>query len=249
MRLFIIIFALVSVNSLYGQSKKQLTAQLDALKKENAQLKASIDTLKMPKTVQLSDTLKRVSYSLGTLLAGNLKSQGGDSLDLEALAAGLKDVFNGDTLQIKTNEGMPMVQAYMTSVMEAKTSKLKSANTAFLEQNKKSEGIKTTASGLQYKVITTGKGKVPVATDKVTVHYTGKLIDGTVFDSSEGKDPVTLEVNNVIPGWTEALQLMHEGDKWTIYLPSELAYGERGAGEQIPPYSTLIFDVQLVKVN
>jgi FKBP-type peptidyl-prolyl cis-trans isomerase FklB len=249
MRPFIIIFALISVNSLYGQSKKQLTAQLEALKKENAQLKADIDTLRMPKQVALSDTLKRVSYSLGTLLAGNLKTQGGDSLDLDALSAGLKDVFKGNKLQIETNEGMPMVQAYMTSVMEAKSAKLRAANTAFLEQNKKSEGIKTTASGLQYKVITTGKGKVPVATDKVSVHYTGKLIDGTVFDSSEGKEPVTLEVNNVIPGWTEALQLMHEGDKWTIYLPSELAYGERGAGEQIPPYSTLVFDVQLVKVN
>ncbi len=250
MRYFIIAAVMIVTGQLYGQSKKQLLSQLEQSKKEIEQLKLEIAEMKKPKTVELSDTLRKVSYSLGTFLAGNLKAQGGDSLHLDALSAGLKDVYEGKKLQIEQVEGMALVQTYMQTAMAAKASKLKVANAAFLEENKKTEGIKSTASGLQYKVITSGKGKSPAATDSVTVHYTGKLIDGTVFDSSvERNEPVSFEVNGVIPGWTEALLLMHEGDKWTIYLPSELAYGERGAGEQIPPHSTLIFDVELIKVN
>jgi FKBP-type peptidyl-prolyl cis-trans isomerase len=141
------------------------------------------------------------------------------------------------------------VQVYMQKAMEKKAAQAKVDNAKFLEDNKKVEGVQTTKSGLQYKVISSGKGKAPLATDKVTVHYTGKLIDGTTFDSSVGRDPITFEVGGVIPGWTEALQLMHEGDKWMIYLPYDIAYGERGAGDQIPPYATLIFEVELIKVN
>lgn len=133
--------------------------------------------------------------------------------------------------------------------MEKKALRMKAESIKFLEENKKVEGVQTTKSGLQYKVISSGKGKSPVATDKVTVHYTGKFVDGKVFDSSVGRDPATFEVGGVIPGWTEALQLMHEGDKWMIYLPYDIAYGERGSGNDIPPYATLIFEVELIKVN
>ena len=110
--------------------------------------------------------------------------------------------------------------------------------------------MKQTASGLQYEVVSAGKGKTPKATDQVTVHYTGKLLDGTVFDSSTGRgSPATFGVNQVIAGWTEALQLMKEGDKWILYIPDHLGYGERGAGGQIPPFAALVFEVELIKVN
>ncbi|MEO8472362.1 MAG: FKBP-type peptidyl-prolyl cis-trans isomerase [Chryseolinea sp.] len=250
MRYLIVLLALTMASPLYAQSKKQLISQLDQLKKENTELKSQIEDLKKPKVVELADTVRMVSYSLGALMAGNLKSQGGDSLKVEAIAAGMADAMKGKKLQIGAVEGMVLVQGYMQDAMAVKTDRLKKENTEFLEKNKSAEGVKTTASGLQYKVISSGKGKAPKATDKVTVHYTGKLIDGSVFDSSVEKGaPATFDLTGIIPGWTEALQLMHEGDKWMIYLPSELAYGERGAGEQIPPYSTLVFDVELIKVN
>lgn len=227
-----------------------LLAQVEQLKKETEQQKSEIVQLKTPKEIQLGDTLSKVSYGLGTLVATNLKMQGGDSLNVEFLLEGMKDVFTNKKLKMEQEEALPLVQMYMQQVGEKRMGKVKGDNAAFLETNKKVEGVKTTASGLQYKVINTGKGKAPIATDKVTVHYKGSLIDGTVFDSSiERNEPITFEVNGVIPGWTEALQLMHEGDKWMLYIPYELAYGERGAGEQIPPYSTLVFEVELIKVN
>lgn len=243
MRITLAIVLFASSLSLFAQSKKELAAEV-------ASLKAQIEDLKKPKDVELTDTLKKVSYGLGTLVATNLKSQGGESLDLEAMKKGIEDVFLNKTLKLDQQASMSIVQAYMQQAMEKKNEKLKADGKAFLEENKKKEGVQTTASGLQYKVITQGKGKQPAATSNVTVHYTGKLIDGTVFDSSvERNEPATFAVNQVIPGWTEALQLMHEGDKWMLYIPYDLAYGERGAGGQIPPFAPLIFEVELIKVN
>ena len=249
MRLIIYCIALSISVPAFSQSKKELLGQVDQLKKETDQLKAEMQLLKNPKPIELSDTLKKVSYGLGTLVAANLKSQGGDSLDVAAMNAGIADVMTGKEPRIQEMEVMVLVQIYMQAAMEKKAEKMKIENAKFLEENKKAEGVQTTKSGLQYKVITSGKGKSPVATDKVTVHYTGKFVDGKVFDSSAGRDPVTFEVGGVIPGWTEALQLMHEGDKWMIYIPYDIAYGERGMGNDIPPYATLIFEVELIKVN
>lgn len=239
---------LISIPAL-SQSKKELQAQVDQLKKESEKLQAEIKQLKMPKVVDLGDTVRLASYGLGTLVASNLKSQGGDSLNVDAMTAGIEDIMTGKQPRLDQMQVMAIVQAYMTQAMEAKTQKLKVENAKFLEENKKVEGVQTTKSGLQYKVISSGKGKAPIATDKVTVHYTGKFVDGTVFDSSVGRDPITFEVGGVIAGWTEALQLMHEGDKWMLYIPYDIAYGERGMGTDIPPYSTLIFEVELIKVN
>jgi FKBP-type peptidyl-prolyl cis-trans isomerase len=249
MRTLICCIAFLISISAFSQSKKELQAQVDQLKKEADVLKSEVQLLKNPKPIELNDTVKQVSYGLGTLVASNLKSQGGDSLNLDAMIEGLKDVMQGKEPKLKQVEAVAIVQVYMQKAMEKKAAQAKVDNAKFLEDNKKVEGVQTTKSGLQYKVISSGKGKAPLATDKVTVHYTGKLIDGTTFDSSVGRDPITFEVGGVIPGWTEALQLMHEGDKWMIYLPYDIAYGERGAGDQIPPYATLIFEVELIKVN
>jgi len=232
-----------------AQSKKELIAKTQQLTSEIETLKKQLDELKKPKSADLNDQHKKASYALGVLVSKNLKMQGGDSLDYESITYGVRDVFKGDSLQLQPQDAAMFVQVYMQQAMEAKVEKAKAAGLAFLAENKTKPGVTETASGLQYKVITSGKGKKPTAADQATVHYTGKLIDGTPFDSSvERGEPATFGVGEVISGWTEALQLMHEGDKWMIYLPSELAYGEQGGG-QIPPHSVLIFEVELIKVN
>lgn len=226
-----------------AQSKKELQAEVN-------QLKVTIEEMKKPKETLLDSEHKKVSYGLGVLMASNLKTQGGDSLDLESLNSGMKDALLGRPLKVSEQEAMAMVQPYMMKAMEKKTAKMKEEGVRFCNENKSKEGVIVTSSGLQYKVLTKGTGKMPTTNSNVTVHYTGKLINGTVFDSSvERGQPANFGVTQVIAGWTEALQLMHEGDKWMLVIPSELAYGERGAGGQIPPHSTLIFEVELIKVN
>lgn len=241
-KLFLGAMMLISAAGM-AQSKKELQAEVSALKTQ-------IEELKKPKEIDLNDKHKKASYGLGMLIASNIKMQGADSLDSDALTAAFKDVFSNKETKLKQEEASLIVQTYMTEVMERKTSKMKEEGQKFLEENKKKTGITVTQSGLQYEVVEAGSGKTPTANDNVTVHYTGKLLDGTVFDSSvERNEPATFGVSDVIPGWTEVLQLMKEGDKWIVYLPYDLAYGERGAGQDIPPYSALIFEVELIKVN
>jgi FKBP-type peptidyl-prolyl cis-trans isomerase len=243
MRIIILCLFVLSGLSVVGQSKKELAAEV-------AKLKSEIAELNKPKVANLNDETKRASYGLGVLIASNLKSQGGDSVDLESLYFGIQDIYNKKELIIKEQECSMIVQTYMTEAMEKKTAVLKEEGVAFLEANKTKPGILVTETGLQYQVISSGNGKVPTVSDNITVHYTGKLIDGTVFDSSvERGEPATFGVGQVIAGWTEALQLMHEGDKFMLFIPSELGYGDRGAGGQIPPYAALIFEVELIKVN
>ena len=240
--IFIIVLSMVG-SSIYAQSKKELEAKIQHLQTE-------IEQMKKPKEADLSNDNKKAGYSMGVLFANNMKTQGADSMDIDALVAGIKDVFDGKPLKLEQQKCMAAVQEYMQHSSERKNSKAKEAGKAFLENNKKNEGVIVTASGLQYKVLTQGNGKMPTPNSNVTVHYTGKLIDGSIFDSSvqRGK-PADFGVTQVIRGWTEALQLMKEGDKWILYIPYELAYGERGGGGSIPPYSTLIFEVELIKVN
>jgi len=226
-----------------AQSKKELVAQVK-------KLQAEIDQLKKPVEVDLSTPPKKAGYGMGVLFANNIRSQGGDSLDVDAMLAAIRDVYAKKPLKIEQQECMPLVQQFMQQAAERKSAIAKEQGKAFLESNKKNEGVTVTASGLQYKVLTSGSGKTPTTANSVTVHYTGKLIDGTVFDSSVQRgQPASFGVTQVIAGWTEALQLMKEGDKWLLYIPYDLAYGERGSGAQIPPYSTLIFEVELIKVN
>ena len=252
MRFIAIILTLLGT-SVFGQSKKELAAEVSKLKAELADMKkieAELAELKKPKEADLTDSHQQASYGLGVLVGTNLKSQGGDSLSLDAIVIGLNDVFNGKELKMDMQSCGMIVQQYMQHVAEVKNGAAKSEGLAYLEKNKSNEGVKVTASGLQYKILSTGNGKSPKPSDNVTVHYTGKLTDGTVFDSSvERGEPATFGVGQVIPGWTEAIQMMKEGDKWEIVIPSELAYGEQGAGYQIPPFATLIFEVELLKVD
>src|SRR5712675_1423938 len=243
-RMFILVsISLVGHFSLSAQSKKDLELQVK-------KLQAEIEQLRKPKVVELNTTNKKAGYGMGVLFANNVKGQGGDSLDVEAMIAAIKDVFERKTLQLDQQSCMPLVQQFMQQAAEKKGAVAKEQGRAFLENNKKNEGITTTASGLQYKVLSQGTGKSPSSANNVTVHYTGKLIDGSVFDSSVQRgQPANFGVSQVIAGWTEALQLMKEGDKWMLYIPYQLAYGERGQGGQIPPYATLIFEVELIKVN
>lgn len=226
-----------------AQSKKELQAEID-------KLRAEIAELKKPKPVSIEVESNKASYCLGVLMAQNVKRQSGDSLNAEIITAGFSDAFSNGDLKISEQDASQFFQQYMQGLMERKAQRAKAEGIAFLADNKSKDGVTVTNSGLQYKVLKAGTGKTPSATDKVTVHYTGKLTDGTVFDSSVQRgSPATFDVGGVIRGWTEALQLMKEGDVWELYIPSELAYGERGAGGQIPPHATLIFEVELIKVN
>ncbi len=193
--------------------------------------------------------MDKFSYGLGMGIGQNLASMGVNSLEFADFVQGMKDVLSGAETQMTHAEAQKVVNEYFSKLAEEAYAKTKEAGEAFLEANKKREGVTTLPSGLQYEVINVGLGKKPAATDKVQCHYEGTLIDGTVFDSSIKRgQPAVFGVNQVIAGWVEALQLMSEGSKWRLYIPQNLAYGAHGAGESIPPYSALIFDVELIKV-
>lgn len=202
------------------------------------------------------DERARTSYCLGMTIGGDMKHQELD-LDAEALMAGFKDAFgHGATLVTDAQRRETMMafqQEMMTKAMaerKAAAAKNKQAGEEFLATNKAKDGVKVLPSGLQYKVIAEGNGAQPKATDEVTVNYRGTLIDGTEFDSSyKHGEPAKFPVNEVIPAWTEALPLMKTGAKWQLFVPADLAYGERGAGRDIPPNATLIFEVELVSVK
>lgn len=195
---------------------------------------------------------EKISYIIGRDMATNLKKQGID-IESEPFVKGMKEVLEGkpSTLsQDEVQQAMMALQQEMAQKQNSSGSDNKQAGEAFLAENKNKEGVQTLPSGLQYQVLKEGTGKSPSASDTVTTHYHGTLIDGTVFDSSyERGQPATFPVNGVIAGWTEALQLMKEGSKWRLFIPSNLAYGGQGAGEDIGPNSTLIFDVELLSVK
>ncbi len=194
--------------------------------------------------------MEKVSYSLGVNVATGVKAQGLDSIDTDALASAFNDVFEGNELKISEEESVKILQEYFTTLQTKKQAKTIEEGAAYLTENAKKEGVITTESGLQYEILTTGNGKKPTASDKVTVHYHGMLTDGTVFDSSVDRgEPAQFGVTQVIPGWVEALQLMSVGDKWKLTIPSNLAYGDRGAGGIIGPGATLVFEVELISIN
>ena len=201
--------------------------------------------------------LDRISSALGLSMGNNFRNSGIKTINVRDFADGVAAVFEGAKPKMSYDEAKEEIRIFFQAMEEeqrAAAQKMGEVNAAagkaFLEENGKRVEVNVTPSGLQYEVLEEGTGKQPSAGDNVTVHYTGKLIDGTVFDSSVDRGaPATFGVTQVIPGWVEALQMMKEGAKWRLFIPSNLAYGPNGAGNIIGPNSTLIFDVELIKVN
>ncbi|MGL5228422.1 MAG: FKBP-type peptidyl-prolyl cis-trans isomerase [Bacteroidales bacterium] len=193
--------------------------------------------------------MDKISYALGLSIANNFKATGIKELNVEDFTAAVAAVFEGGEPALSYDEAKQIMNEYFTNLQKFQLEQNKLMGEEFLAENKKNPNVVTLPSGLQYEILKEGEGKQPSATDQVKCHYTGSLIDGTVFDSSEQRgEPATFGVNQVIPGWVEALQLMKEGSRWRLFIPSELAYGERGAGQAIMPFSTLVFEVELLEV-
>ena len=194
--------------------------------------------------------MDKLSYAWGLAMGNQLKAMGVKDLDAESYANAVKSVFDGTTPEMSPEEAQKTIQDFLTELEAKMTEAAKAEGNAFLKENAAKEGVKVTASGLQYRVEKEGEGECPGPEDEVTVHYTGRLLNGTVFDSSVSRgEPATFPLNRVIPGWTEGVQLMKPGAKYTFYIPSDLAYGPQGVPNAIPPHSTLNFDVELIKVN
>ena len=222
-------------------------------------LTAKPATAAKPKTATgtaIASAQDSISYSIGMFMAQNLKQQGISDLNNALLMRGLEDALKDQPTQLTQAQAGQVMNTFMQKQMASRnaegmkaSAENKKIGTAFLNENKAKAGVTTTASGLQYSVEKEGTGAKPSATDRVKVHYTGKLLDGKVFDSSvERGQPAEFGVSEVIKGWTEALQLMPVGSKWKLYIPSDLAYGDRGAGADIKPGSTLVFDVELLDI-
>lgn len=201
--------------------------------------------------------MDKLSYALGIGIGSQLAGMGARELNIDDFAQAIKDVISGSQLKVDNVEAQTLVQNFFQE-QEAKQQAAaaeagkaaKAEGEAFLAENGKKDGVVTLPSGLQYQVLKEGNGKKPSATDQVVCHYEGTLIDGTVFDSSyQRNQPATFGLNQVIAGWTEGVQLMQEGAKYRFFIPYNLAYGERGAGAQIPPFAALVFDVELIEVK
>ncbi len=206
------------------------------------------------KTVTLTNENDSASYALGVLIGQNNKqnldaSPGTKDLNVDVLINAFEKQLKGEESQMDAAQANTLIQGFFEKVSAREATKNAEEGKAFLETNKAKEGVTTTASGLQYEILKAGDGPKPTAEQSVKCHYHGTLTDGTVFDSSVDRgEPATFNVSQVIPGWTEALQLMPVGSKWKLYIPGELAYGERGAGRNIGPNETLIFEVELLEI-
>lgn len=193
--------------------------------------------------------MDKLSYALGLSMGHNFLGSGIKSLNVEDFAKGVEDVYKQEKPEISFDEAKKIINEFFSNLQDEIAETNKQAGKEFLAENAKRSGVVVLPSGLQYEVLAEGKGRKPKATDKVQCHYHGTLIDGQVFDSSiQRGTPAVFGVNQVIPGWVEALQLMPEGSRWKLYIPSDLAYGEQGAGGSIPANATLIFEVELIKI-
>lgn len=194
--------------------------------------------------------MDKLSYAWGLAMGQQLKGMGVEKIEFDSYVGGVKATFGEAKAEMEPEEAHKLINEYLQQLQEKQTAASKEAAKKFFDENRGKEGVKETPSGLQYIVEKEGSGIRPAAADEVTVHYTGRLLDGTVFDSSVNRgEPATFPLNRVIPGWTEGVQLMKEGAKYRFFIPSDLAYGAQGIPNAIPPHSTLIFDVELIKVN
>lgn len=193
--------------------------------------------------------MDKISYALGLSIGNNFLSSGINKVDFDSFLKGMKDVINGGDTDMDYEEAKQVINDYFTKLQDEKLDINLKAGEEFLSINKNKAGVVTLPSGLQYEILKTGDGPKPALTDQVKCHYHGTLIDGTVFDSSVKRgQPATFGINQVIPGWVEALQLMPVGSKWKLFIPSDLAYGKAGAGQSIEPNSTLIFEVEILDI-
>jgi len=193
--------------------------------------------------------MDKFSYAIGLGIGQNLVSMGAKEINIDDFSQAISDIIEGNKTKISHTEARDIVNSFFQEIAQKANVANIQQGEVFLEENKKRANIITLDSGLQYEILKDGNGKTPSMNDQVKCHYEGTLIDGTLFDSSIKRgEPAIFGVNQVIAGWTEALQLMKEGAKWRLYIPFNLAYGEQGAGESIPPYSTLVFEVELIKV-
>lgn len=200
-----------------------------------------------PQTIENMDKL---SYAWGLAMGQQLKGMGVKDLDADAFKDAVKVVYEGGEPAISVDEAQKLINDYLQELQSKAEAAARAEGESFLAENGKKENVLTTPSGLQYVIEKEGTGAQPTAEDEVTVHYTGKLLDGKVFDSSVNRgEAATFPLNRVIPGWTEGVQLMKEGAKYTFFIPSDLAYGAQGVPGAIPPHSTLVFEVELIKVN
>ncbi len=194
--------------------------------------------------------MNKISYALGMNLAQNLKASGIETIEFAEFTKGLEAAFEGKETQMSADEANQTLQQFFGELQAKQAEAAIKAGQDFLAENAKKEGVVTLESGLQYEIINEGTGAKPTAADQVECHYHGTLIDGTVFDSSVQRgEPATFPVGGVIQGWVEALQLMPTGSKWRLFIPSNLAYGERGAGQHIGPHTTLVFEVELLAIK
>lgn len=199
--------------------------------------------------MKYTEPLDRLSYSLGLSIVGSLLSSGIADINVQAFAAAVTAAYAGTTPDIAPDEAERIIQEHLRGIQAQQGAAAKTAGEKFLADNAKQEGVTTLPSGLQYKIITPAAGAIPALKDTVRCHYEGRLIDGTVFDSSYRRGtPAEFPVSGVIAGWVEALQMMPVGSKWQLYIPSALAYGEHGAGSSIGPNETLIFDIELIGI-
>ncbi|PWS27054.1 peptidylprolyl isomerase [Pedobacter yonginense] len=253
-KVFLMVFVSGMAIASFAQTKKTVS-------KKPVAKKTTIAGKTSTTITGLKSSLDTTSYAFGISIGSGLKATGLSSLNYDALLKGLKEAFKGANTALSQQQVQKCINDALTKSSESKNKAEAEANRikyapmikegqAFLDENKKRAGVQTTASGLQYEVITAGTGVKPTATDSVLVHYKGTLLNGEQFDSSydRGK-PTAFTLNQVITGWTEGLQLMPAGSKYKFFIPYNLAYGERSAGASIPPYSTLIFEVELLKVN
>lgn len=202
------------------------------------------------KAQTLEEAINKASYAIGLDIAKSLTESGLNNLNIQQISAALSDYFEGKPTQISVSETKKVINDFFALKKKLEFQAVIEKGKQFLEENKNKEGVVELPSGLQYQVLIEGSGPKPTLTSKVTTHYHGTLIDGVVFDSSvQRNQPATFPVNGVIKGWTEALQLMSVGSKWKLFIPYDLAYGERGAGGSIGPYETLIFEVELLSID
>lgn len=234
----------------FGQKKKDLIKEVAKLKAQATEIQGKLSEMQKAKELNLQDSLQSFSYAFGVSVGNNLKTIGFDSLSYNAFAIALEDVMNGNE-KVGLEDCQRQVQTTIQMIQDKEAKEQSAAGELFLDENGKRPEVVTTDSGLQYEVLTKGDGALPTTKDKVKVHYSGMLTDGKVFDSSiERGEPAIFGVTQVIKGWTEALQLMPVGSKWKVFIPQDLAYGQRGAGSgMIPPYAALVFEMELLAVE